>query len=256
MNAWRRLVPFLRKAAPATGAATGNEAVPAGDDDANGSGSGDGMRERGSVAGMTGAGSTPWLNGTHSNRPVVETDHLEPPPTGSALQSVNGVRGLPRPALRWVGAAGRIALRAFDFVADSDAVCSFQRETYSINFPDFRYTDSFANAFRHDLRRASLDPHHGLFVLDEGRIAGFLWLVICENTWTGERYGYVNNLYVAPQHRSGGLAGELMKQADTWFKSRRINRVRLTVTVANLAACKLYERCGYSVTRWEMEKTL
>ncbi len=176
--------------------------------------------------------------------------------SGGNLEVVSGVRGLPRPALRWVGPAGRIALREFDFAADSDVICGWQEDTYSLNFSDFRFTESFAAAFRHDLRRAALDPHHALFVLDEGEVIGFLWLVICENTWTGERYGYINNLYIAAARRSGGLAGELMAQADLWFKSRRIKRVRLTVTVANEAACRLYERCGYSVTRREMEKNL
>ncbi|HVF10407.1 MAG TPA: GNAT family N-acetyltransferase [Abditibacteriaceae bacterium] len=167
-----------------------------------------------------------------------------------------GVRPLARPAIRWVGTAGRIALRPFDFAADADAVCAFQEETYTLNFPDFHYNDSFATAFRHDLRRASLDPQHGLFVLDEGRIIGFLWLVICENTWTRERYGYINNVYLAPARRGLGLGREFMQQADAFFRSRRIKRVRLTVTAANAAASQLYASSGYTVTRWEMEKEL
>jgi GNAT superfamily N-acetyltransferase len=174
----------------------------------------------------------------------------------NTLSSVAGVRTLPRPALKWIGPAGRTALREFDFASDADRICSWQEETYSTNFADFQYNDSFAAAFRHDLRRAALDPHHGLFVLDEGELVGFLWLVICENTWTRERYGYVNNLYIAPTRRKGGLAHELMDHADTWFRNHRIKRARLTVTVANADACKLYERCGYDVARWEMEKDL
>jgi ribosomal protein S18 acetylase RimI-like enzyme len=166
------------------------------------------------------------------------------------------VRQLPRPALRWVGPAGRIALRSFDFATDAEAVCAFQEETYTLNFPDFRYTDAFASAFRHDLRRAALDPNHVIYVLDEGRVCGFLWLVICENSWTRERYGYINNLYLVPERRGQGLARELMRQADLLFRSRRIRRVRLTVTAANAEAVQLYEQCGYDVTRWEMEKTL
>ena len=169
---------------------------------------------------------------------------------------MTGGRRLPTAALRWVGTGGRIALRPFDFVADADAVCAFQEETYSINFPDFRYTDSFAQAFRHDLRRAALDPNHAVFVLDDGAVCGFLWLVICENNWTRERYGYVNNLYLAPSRRGQGLARELMTQSDTWFRSRRIRRVRLTVTTSNDEAVHLYENCGYRVTRWEMEKEM
>lgn len=176
--------------------------------------------------------------------------------SATTLSSVSGVRALPKPAIKWVGAAGRTALREFDFATDSDAVCSWQAETYTLNFADFRHTDSFAAAFRHDLRRAALDPHHGIFVLDEGELVGFLWLVICENTWTRERYGYVNNLYISSARRKGGLARELMDFSDVWFRRHRIKRARLTVTVANKDACNLYERCGYDIARWEMEKDL
>jgi ribosomal protein S18 acetylase RimI-like enzyme len=166
---------------------------------------------------------------------------------------------MPRPVMRWVS-EGRIALRAFDFEADVEAIISFQPETYSLNFPDFEYSSHFAAAFRHDLRRAALDPHNGLFVLDDGRernnLVGFLWVVVCQNNWTGERYGYVNNLYVAPLRRGQGLGGELMRQADEWFRSRGVKRVRLTVTSSNAAAAALYGRSGYRVQRWEMEKEL
>lgn len=163
---------------------------------------------------------------------------------------------LPKPALRWIGDGGRVALREFDFARDADEVCSWQQETYSLNFPDFRYTDSFSGAFRHDLRRGALDPHHAIFVLDDGQLLGFLWLVICENTWTGDRYGYVNNVYLLPSQRGHGLAREMMAHAERWFRSRGIKRARLTVTSSNAVACKLYESCGYETTRWEMEKEL
>ena len=83
---------------------------------------------------------------------------------------------------------------------------------------------------------------------------GFLWLVVCENSWTRERYGYINNIFVAPHLRGQGLAAELMLQSDTFFRNRRIQRVRLTVTSSNLDAVHLYQRCGYETTRWEMEK--
>ena len=180
-------------------------------------------------------------------------------------------------------------MRAFEFLSDADAVCAFQGETYEFNFPDFRYTPDFGQAFRFDLRRASLDSQHGLFVLDDrwamagggtdaeagdvmrpadataldtpGKspvrgVCGFLWLVLCQNTWTGERYGYVNNLYLAPHRRGQGLGRELLGQADTFFRSRGIHRVRLTVSAHNESAVHLYQNNGYGVTRWEMEKEI
>ncbi|HEX8833367.1 MAG TPA: hypothetical protein VF719_04165, partial [Abditibacteriaceae bacterium] len=139
MNPLQKIVPFLRKEPQSTSEGTGAPLLPG--------------------------------ESTAENSPNAKAG------PNAQLQSINGVRSLPRPALRWVGPAGRIALREFDFAADADIVCGFQNDTYSRNFPDFHYTESFAAAFRHDLRRAALDAHHALFVLDEGTVIGFLWLV-------------------------------------------------------------------------------
>ncbi len=185
---------------------------------------------------------------------------LAPSPARAPVERASSTHALPRPALRWVGSDGRIALREFHIESDADSVCAFQEDTYSLNFPDFHFTRGFAQAFRHDLLRATLDNHHGLFVLDgrasEGGLVGFLWVVACENTWTNERYGYVNNVYVAPNLRGQNLGAELMLQADDFFRGRGIHRLRLTVTAANEAATALYRANGYRVTRWEMEKEL
>jgi ribosomal protein S18 acetylase RimI-like enzyme len=165
---------------------------------------------------------------------------------------------LPRAAIRWVD-EGRVALRPFDFDNDANAVASFQQETYSLNFEDFRYTDNFARAFRHDLRRAAWDDNNGLFVLQQhpsGEVGGFLWLIVYQNHWTGERYGYVNNLYLSPALRGRGLGRELMTQVDDFFRKRGVHSVRLSVTVSNEAATHLYESCGFRTTRWEMEKKI
>ena len=170
------------------------------------------------------------------------------------------LRALPRPALRWVGTGGKIALRPFDWNSDADAICQWQTETYALNFPNFHFTEAFSSAFRHDLRRAILDDQHGIFVLDEGpsggKSCGFIWLVVCQNSWTNERYGYINNLYVSPEKRGQDLASTLLDFSNDWFKTRRISKLRLTVTASNAAACRLYEKNGYGVTRLEMERDI
>ena len=175
---------------------------------------------------------------------------------GSSAGRPGGVRQLPRPALKWVGEAGRVALRIIDWQTDADFICAWQRETYALNFEGFRITDAFESAFRHDLRRATIDTNHGLFVLDDGAPCGFVWAVVCQNSWTSERYGYLNNLYVVKERRSQGLAEDLLRYSDEWFKRRRVHRVRLTVTQSNEAACKLYAKSGFTATRLEMEKEI
>jgi len=188
---------------------------------------------------------------------------VSPAPGGSLGAAAIGDR-MPRPAIRWLGPRASLALRSFDYAADIEAVAAFQRDNYELNFPEFVYSRDFETAFRMDVRRATLDANHAIYVLDEAgqsragasQVVGFVWLVVCENGWTNERYGYINNLYLTPEKRGLGLAGELMAQADAFFRTRRIRRVRLTVTSSNERAAALYERSGFSTTRWEMEKDI
>lgn len=179
-------------------------------------------------------------------------------PRQPQTQNAAPVRPLLRRARNWP----RIGLREFDWNADAEIIGEWQRETYALNFPDFAFTPEFAAAFRHDLRRAALDENNGLFVLselDSGRgeiLCGFVWIVLCHNNWTGERYGYINNLYVEPARRGCGLSDELLLYAENWFRERRVSKLRLTVTATNVAACRLYERLGYETQRYEMEKEI
>ena len=167
-----------------------------------------------------------------------------------------------RPLLRRVEHNPRLGLREFDWNADAEIIGQWQRETYALNFPDFAFTPDFAAAFRHDLRRAALDENNGLFVLSEldcnrgELLCGFVWIVLCHNNWTGERYGYINNLYIEPSRRGCGLSDELLLYAENWFRERGVTRLRLTVTSTNVAACRLYERMGYATQRFEMEKEI
>jgi len=168
------------------------------------------------------------------------------------------VREWPSPVLRWVGNEGAIALRGFEWQADADHLCAWQRETYAINFPDFKLSVEFAQAFRADLRRAFLDANHALWMLDDvaSGPCGFIWVVLCTNSWTNERYGYVNNLFVESEKRGGHLGEELLTHAGSWFQARHVERLRLTVTASNESAVRLYERAGFAVERLEMEKKL
>lgn len=166
-----------------------------------------------------------------------------------------------RDAWRWIDENTQIALRTFDFNRDADAVCAFQHETYALNFSDFHYTDHFARAFRHDLRRAALQENNGLFVLEDRstaphRVVGFLWMIVYRNQWTGDEYGYVNNVSVDSAFRGRGLGRKLMREVDHFFRNRGVDTVRLSVTATNQAATHLYLSSGYQTKRWEMEKNL
>lgn len=61
--------------------------------------------------------------------------------------------------------------------------------------------------------------------------------------------GHVTTVGVAPEHRRRNLAKRLMGQVEDSFLKRNVRLVRLEVRALNVAAQKLYESLGYSITQ-------
>jgi [ribosomal protein S18]-alanine N-acetyltransferase len=61
--------------------------------------------------------------------------------------------------------------------------------------------------------------------------------------------GHVTTVGVAPEHRRRNLAKRLMHQVEDGFRKRNVRLVRLEVRAMNMAAQKLYEGLGYSITQ-------
>src|SRR4051812_12050251 len=81
-------------------------------------------------------------------------------------------------------------------------------------------------------------------VTSGGVMAGFvIGLVEPDHT------GHVTTVGVAPEHRRRNLAKRLMGQVEDGFRKRNVRLVRLEVRTMNIAAQKLYESLGYSITQ-------
>lgn len=61
--------------------------------------------------------------------------------------------------------------------------------------------------------------------------------------------GHITTVGVAPEHRRRNLAKRLMNQVEEGFSKRNVRLVRLEVRVLNIAAQKLYESLGYTMTQ-------
>jgi GNAT superfamily N-acetyltransferase len=55
-------------------------------------------------------------------------------------------------------------------------------------------------------------------------------------------------MWVAPDVRGTGVAGELVKQVIGWARQRGADRVCLSVEPGNERAARLYEKCGFVET--------
>jgi [ribosomal protein S18]-alanine N-acetyltransferase len=61
--------------------------------------------------------------------------------------------------------------------------------------------------------------------------------------------GHVTTVGVAPEHRRRNVAKRLMTQVEDGFRRRSVRLVRLEVRSLNVAAQKLYENLGYTITQ-------
>jgi ribosomal protein S18 acetylase RimI-like enzyme len=61
--------------------------------------------------------------------------------------------------------------------------------------------------------------------------------------------GHITTVGVSPEHRRRHLARRLMAEVEMGFRRRNVRLVRLEVRSLNIAAQRLYEGLGYSVTQ-------
>ena len=86
---------------------------------------------------------------------------------------------------------------------------------------------------------AALDNGHA----DTRRLGGMITLA--------ESHGVasIGLLAVASEMRGRGIGSTLMRTAHCWMSARNAHEARVVTQLANAAACRLYERCGYSSRR-------
>ena len=108
-------------------------------------------------------------------------------------------------------------------------------------------------------REQSRDDDHAIFVADcDGEIAGYVHVTDSETPKVFARgtEANISEVYVAPDHRGEGIAGELMDRAEAWAADRDCEYVTLSVNADNETARKVYESRGYATRRLKMDRRL
>lgn len=145
-------------------------------------------------------------------------------------------------------------IRAYRAQHDFRALLDAQCDLYQINFPRFVCTPVFLADQAQRLRVAGRRPlENGIFILDdEGAVAGFVWVAVRMDLQGA--YGSIDQVYLKPSYRRQGFGEMLMQAADDYIKKQGLKTARLYVTRDNDDAVRLYERVGFEVTRYEMER--
>ncbi|UOF13038.1 GNAT family N-acetyltransferase [Lysobacter capsici] len=91
------------------------------------------------------------------------------------------------------------------------------------------------------------DPNAGRLrlILRDGEIAGYFVLGFCFSLEFGGRFGLLDELFVLPAHRGGGLAKRALSEVETLCRAEGLDALRLEVNDDNAHARGIYERAGY-----------
>ncbi|MBX2876756.1 MAG: GNAT family N-acetyltransferase [Saprospiraceae bacterium] len=77
----------------------------------------------------------------------------------------------------------------------------------------------------------------------DNELVGFVWFGQSDND---RSEGFVDGLYVKPDHRHRGIAAMLMKEALSWIRNVDCHSVILLVNPQNSSAIRLYEKIGFT----------
>ncbi|RLJ10139.1 MAG: hypothetical protein DRP15_01020 [Candidatus Aenigmatarchaeota archaeon] len=135
---------------------------------------------------------------------------------------------------------------------DLDVITMFKQESGRISFPDSKIDlEMFKRSL---LSRVRKDPETVKVIEKDGEIIGYIYFFI-KKTLTGT-CGYIEHVFVRNEHRGKGLGKLLMKEAERYFKSKGIKRIRATVTLSNQTSLAMCRSLGYKEKRIILEKEL
>jgi len=147
-------------------------------------------------------------------------------------------------------------------LSDADNVVALFGALHSYNASldsHFALADNWADLLRSEFCQTVQHPDHlWLLVKDGNRAVGLLIAAVHTDSpmFRHRRWAEVEALYVAPTHRSKGLAPTLLNRAYQWAEARHLFRVQLYVTASNVRAQSVYSDQGFALTQSIMRKSL
>lgn len=93
------------------------------------------------------------------------------------------------------------------------------------------------------------DARNGRLVLVErnGVLAGYFVVGFCFSLEFGGRFGLLDELYVLPAHRGGGIGKRALDEVEAICAAEGLGCVRLEVSDGNDHAREIYRRRGYAM---------
>lgn len=117
---------------------------------------------------------------------------------------------------------------------------------------------AFEAHFRPHAERMITSQENSVFVA-EGPAHAFVGYAILgpfSSLLSPRPYGFVYDLWVAPEARRRGVARRLLAHAEGWCRARGYAKLRLEVSARNAAARSLYASAGFAEERLSLGRPL
>ena len=146
-----------------------------------------------------------------------------------------------------------------DLPAVSKLAAQLVRLHHAWDSKRFMLVDKIEEGYRWFLGTQLSEPSALLLVaVRDEAILGYLYGSLEERNWNLllEPYGAVNDVFVDPTVRKGGVATALMMEAFTQLKARGAPRVVLVSAQPNVEGQQLFEKLGFRRTMIELTREL
>ncbi|MBI4416930.1 MAG: GNAT family N-acetyltransferase [Euryarchaeota archaeon] len=145
---------------------------------------------------------------------------------------------------------------------DLDLVWAATTETVWNDLPPEERTrldrKAFEAHFRAQAKRVIDSRRNAIYVAEseEGRVAGYAIVGGASSMLSPMPFGFLYDIWVAPQFRRQGVARRLLQEAERWCRGRGFRTLRLEVGARNAAARALYASAGFQEERVALRKAL
>ncbi len=120
-----------------------------------------------------------------------------------------------------------------------------------INFPgSYPHKELFEKRVRQEYEMGAAY----FFVYEEEKIVGSLILMAKENPYRRRKYGDIRNIYLEQECRGKGYGTKMLEFADEYFKRQGCSYAFAGIAAHNPASNLLFEKAGYTKTRFILEK--
>ena len=117
---------------------------------------------------------------------------------------------------------------------------------------------SFEDHFRPHAQRVIESQENAVFIAETpaGATAGYIVVGGATSMLSPLRFGFVYDVWVAPEFRRRGVARRLLDRAVGWCRSSGYGSLRLEVNARNAPARALYAATGFVEERLSLRKVL